>query len=449
MEPYCSGECQKSDWKKHKLICDILKRLSNDLQPYQKVVKVIMEILEMPASLRILSHLLCYAEFQFGERVAGKAYRQRGNGEKIDNLTVEIRVVISIYRSFLSVYDRDTLLNQVDRDNLKIPYFLKMQEMLKPWSLCLDSESQNDSLSQAYIDYLWEILAHTESSIAMIYMSTFQLDISESYFLQSLAYARRLRKECGKKTLLMHLVLSTFCQLRNIQQDFDGAVILAEEAYNNVAEAYNPVHPKVMEAAGTLIQTLTYRGDLYDAERYGQVTLDNLRDPANGVDQNTEAVARGCYNLANVIYKQDGDFVKAELLVREAYRIWQELYEQDHAYIREALFLLCNLLNTQGKLGDEVKELNELCLAFILKLEGSDAKNTAVWNVYLGGYHHQLAEIYLGADRKEQLRLSLTYFKEAVRIHVKIMDQDASAVVSDFVSTAHKMNMISKLFKEA
>jgi hypothetical protein len=202
MEPYCSGECQKLDWKKHKLICTILKRLSNELQPYQEVVKVIMEILVIPGNLRILSHLLCYAEFQFGERIAGKAYRQRGNGEKIDNLTVEVRVVIDIYRRFLSVYDGDRSLTNEDRNNLKLPYFLKMQELLKPWSLSPDS--QDDSLNVAHIDYIWEILSDTESQIAMIYMNSFQLDISETYFLQSLAYARRHR-ESEKKTGLMHV----------------------------------------------------------------------------------------------------------------------------------------------------------------------------------------------------------------------------------------------------
>jgi hypothetical protein len=81
------------------------------------------------------------------------------------------------------------------------------------------------------------------------------------------------------------------------QSDFAGALPFAEEAYNYVAVAYNPVHPHVQKAAGTLIDCLIHKGDLYDAKRFSQVTLDSLKDPANKVDQECEAVAEGYYNL--------------------------------------------------------------------------------------------------------------------------------------------------------
>jgi hypothetical protein len=41
----------------------------------------------------------------------------------------------------------------------------------------------------------------------------------------------------------------------------------------------------------------------------------SLKDPANGLDQESEELAIGYYDLGNVIYKQQGDMVKAELLV--------------------------------------------------------------------------------------------------------------------------------------
>jgi hypothetical protein len=44
-ELYCSGDCQKIDWKAHKLICKTLKKLSHELQPYREVVRLIEEIL--------------------------------------------------------------------------------------------------------------------------------------------------------------------------------------------------------------------------------------------------------------------------------------------------------------------------------------------------------------------------------------------------------------------
>jgi flagellar hook assembly protein FlgD len=86
-------------------------------------------------------------------------------------------------------------------------------------------------------------------------------------------------------------------------------------------EAYDPVHPQVQEAAGILINILISKGDLFDAERYGQVTYGNLRDKKNGIDQESDTVAEGAYNLAHVIFRQDGDLINAEELARESLRI--------------------------------------------------------------------------------------------------------------------------------
>jgi hypothetical protein len=49
-----------------------------------------------------------------------------------------------------------------------------------------------------------------------------------------------------------------------------------------------------------------------------------------------------------VIYEQDGDFVKAEMMIKEAYRIWLRLYGKDNCFVTESEFLLAKLLNTQG-----------------------------------------------------------------------------------------------------
>jgi hypothetical protein len=73
---------------------------------------------------------------------------------------------------------------------------------------------------------------------------------------------------------------------------FCERVNFAEEAYNLVVEAYDPVHPQVQEAAGELINILIMKGDLYDGD---------------GIDQESELVAEGAFNLANVIDLLDGD----------------------------------------------------------------------------------------------------------------------------------------------
>jgi hypothetical protein len=86
-EQYCGSNCQKLDWKIHKSMCPILKKLSTQLRPFHEVIRIKDEILVSKGGKdpRVLEHLLSYLEYQFGERVAGIDYRERGYGERIRN----------------------------------------------------------------------------------------------------------------------------------------------------------------------------------------------------------------------------------------------------------------------------------------------------------------------------------------------------------------------------
>jgi tetratricopeptide (TPR) repeat protein len=205
--------------------------------------------------------------------------------------------------------------------------------------------------------------------------------------------------------------------MRKMQGNFVDGVLFAEEAYNCVAIAYNPVHSEVQRAAGGLIEILILKGDLYDAERYAQLTLDSIKDPANKLDQESEEVAVGYFNLGHVIFKQKGDLVKAEKLVRESLRIRVLIHGRDHFHTGHSTGMLANILQCQGKLGDETKELHERSLAIDIRNGGPDSYNTAVRNGKLGDFHQFLAKKQSNYEsKKEHLRLSNSYFSEAVRI---------------------------------
>lgn len=68
-----------------------MKVLSKILQPFREVMQTIYEALEWKEDIKIMEHVLSYAEYQFGERIAGeKDYREREDGERIINWDVEI-----------------------------------------------------------------------------------------------------------------------------------------------------------------------------------------------------------------------------------------------------------------------------------------------------------------------------------------------------------------------
>jgi hypothetical protein len=247
---YCSSECQKSDWKGHKKICKILKRLSNDLQPYHEVEEVIIEILNTPRNARVLNELLKYAEYQFGDRVPGKAYRQRGNSERIDNYQVEINIMICIDYSLINVHLDNGLLSIIDCHYIILPYYEKMLELLKPWSLCVDLDAANgvDILNKDQIHNILRLLSETERNVAVIYQHRNQFIIAENHHQRAISYARQYNEEGETKTTLLLEALIRYCELRIQQGDFEGGVQLAEDAYNCVAVAYDPVHPQVPES---------------------------------------------------------------------------------------------------------------------------------------------------------------------------------------------------------
>jgi tetratricopeptide (TPR) repeat protein len=403
-----------------------LKKLSLELQPYHEAMRVIDETLEerpkkMQLDIRVLEHLISYSEHQFGARVPGRAYRERRDGDRIDNWTVEIGILIPIYSNLVSFNSIDESLSMIDIGNFKFPYYGKMLDLLRPWSPELGSNpiSRIDSLDKDQINIVLCLLSTTERNIGTVLRLRTEFVLAESYCQQSLSHARLYEGTEEYKIDLVCNALKGMYGLRAFQDNFIDALPFAEEAYDLVAIAYNPVHPRVQEAAGTLIECLMHKGDLYNAERFAEAALDSLKDPANGLDQESEAAANGYYNLANVINKQEGDSVKAEMLARESLRIRTCVYGNDH--IGLSCGLLARILMSQDNLGNETMELFERSLANDTKVFGPDGINTATSNFNLGAFYHRLADKQQNAQKRiEYLRLSKSIFKEALRLYSKI-----------------------------
>jgi tetratricopeptide (TPR) repeat protein len=366
-------------------MCPILKKLSNTLQPFHQVVEMIFEILKSPekrANARVLGHLLSYAENQFGNQVAGIHYRERQDGERIDNWTVDIVILYGIYEKLIACYTDGEHLGRM----IVFPLLEKKLKILNLWLNHIDNSNASSRLDEGQTDTLLKYLFRTENNIATIAINTKQFDIAEGHCQQSLAHSRRMRVEGVQKTTFMFNAIETYCGLRFHQGNFSDAVLFAEEGYNLVVEAYDPVHPQVQEAAGLLIKMLIRKKDLFNAERFAEVTYSNLRDSKNGMDQNSEVMALGSYNLANIIYQQDGDFMKAENLARDAVRI-RTLIDSKNHNVGISCDLLGNLLCKQSKLGDETRKIYERALAIFKRSEGPDGINSATGNQDFGTYY--------------------------------------------------------------
>jgi tetratricopeptide (TPR) repeat protein len=389
------------------------------------VTRLIDEILDSKKGkdIRILEHLLSYAEYQFGKGVAGEHCRKREDGDRISNWIVEIEILNEIIATVADLYMQNKSLSTIDRNNMAFPYLERSLSVLNPWLINLDSDSGNgiDSLSKDQIDRLLDGLFYTEQNMARVTVDRRQFDAAEGHCQRCLVYSRRYNLEGEEKTTSIFEALQTYSTLRQHQCNLSDALTIAEECYNLVVEAYNPVHPQVQEAAGMLIHILISKGDLFDAERYAQVTYGNLRDKKNGIDQESEAVAEGAYNLANVIYQQKGDLIKAEELARESLRIRSLIFDSNAQIVGNSCSFLANILSRQSKLGDETRRMYEHDLAISTRNQGPDGSNTAVANYNLGLFHRQLLHEQATFELKlTQLLLAKSHFKEALRIRSKI-----------------------------
>jgi hypothetical protein len=160
------------------------------------------------------------------------------------------------------------------------------------------------------------------------------------------------------------VALGVLVELRQRQGDYSGAVAFAEEAYNLVVDAYDPVHPEVQEAAGSLIECLIYKGDFFNAQRYAEQTYENLRDSKNGMNQEGEGVARGAHNLADVIFQNvnSADLIKAEGLAREALGIRDKFHCPYHFNVGRSCTLLAIILQRKMELGGNICIYVCLCI---------------------------------------------------------------------------------------
>jgi hypothetical protein len=262
-EQYCGSACQKLDWKVHKSMCPILKKLSINLQPFREVESNIREVQVSTKGndIRVLEHLLLYIDYQYGKEITGKDYRER-NGQKVMNYDIDISCSLNIYSVMVGVHANNQLLSHLARSNKTFPYLTKMASILTLWIEHLDSDARNRIVNTRRNDTnnLLKSLYNTEHQLAWSAILMNQLDVAEGHCQRSLICSKRIQAEKKEKTTSVFTALGTCAELRRRQENWSGAVTFAEEAYNLVVMAYDCVHPQVQEAAGSLINCLVRTG---------------------------------------------------------------------------------------------------------------------------------------------------------------------------------------------
>jgi hypothetical protein len=170
-------------------MCPILKKLSNNPQSYDEVVRTMKEILASKKGndLRILEHFLSYAENQFGQKVAGIGY-----GEI--NWDTDVCILHQINRKKVEIFLMDDSMGGLTREEKMFPCFEGSISLFSPWLVYFDSNAsdQSDNLRNTGINCLLEELSYVHHTMANITMNQSRLDVSEGHCQRCLTYSRRI-----------------------------------------------------------------------------------------------------------------------------------------------------------------------------------------------------------------------------------------------------------------
>jgi hypothetical protein len=218
-EQYCGSACQKLDWKVHKSICPILKRLQNKQQSYEEAVRIINEILTSNKGndARVLGHLLSYADYQFGQPITGRDYRERSDGQCVSNWDVDINILPRISHSIVVIYRTNASLSTMVRDDKMYPYLERSLHILSPWMVTIDIDDTNqyNSLSLEQTNLLLKLLILIEKNMAFVVINRNQFDVAEGHCHRCLDYSRKLGVEGESKTTSIYKALCLYVTLRH------------------------------------------------------------------------------------------------------------------------------------------------------------------------------------------------------------------------------------------
>lgn len=416
---YCSIKCQKDDWKRHKKLC--CKKMSSEILPIDEVAKIMKRSYDQAASFKhqgrleaaieVLECAILYADYQFGPRIDGKSHRIRSNGDHIDSWqSVTMPMCLAL------LHLSDILLDMHTPSALEkaLVHAVEARVLIKP---------QESSMEFGELDYRCLIFFRIEVSLADICIEMSQLVEAEVHCIELLRFANK----CHSKNNYVYLyeALKRNARLRKAQGRLSEAIALTEEAYISVSDAKGPENAEVQEAAVELIECLMITGQLSRAEAFSRITYENLIDPSNGIDQNSDQVARGMQQLAWIclrITREDKDappslLVEAESLIKNACDVTQQLHGHPTTNLTVCLAIYGDILMQRDASIEEIRCLFERVLRVYRGAGAVGCSNATECLTSLGMFLKvKVDKLPIGEEREVERKVIIDLLHPAVEI---------------------------------
>lgn len=440
-EGYCSSDCQKADWKFHKLVCACMKN-NDQLLPFRDITATVRKLSAQAelkngiSKIKILEYCLSFLEFQYGERIAGESFRKREvDGTRVDNWVVDFDFLILFCNNISETYKfmaDNMVMNDICVSNLnKAKYYTKKSlSILEYWriQLDLDATKRIDRLDDRKCNMIYKFSSSFECTLGEINISLVMYDEVGAHCNRAISFAKKLGEGafvCNiycmcAYMIVYHVLMSLYlihlyvvCCIHMhvslyiiyiymigderlyllyealialgmslcLQHKFSEGRVQYEEAYNLVVTAHYPSHPMVLKAANYLIDVLMHLEEYDCAECYARVCYECVTKPID-TESLDVATAADCLSIAilkliRVNGPKGGDIMEAEKLARKAVRIVSKEFGPDSDKVGGPLGNLCDVLTVVGSHDDEVKKSYERCIAMFVRCDGPDGDNVA------------------------------------------------------------------------
>lgn len=376
IEKYCSCECQRGDWKSHKVICLFMKD-NNNLLPFEKVIDVVNKLnkytkvkediyckdkmdKDKEKNGKISEFCLSFAERQFGDIAIGKNYREREDKTNILNRNVDFDFIIPMYIYIIELYfpnEYDAAKYDIDIFviNKSIHYLKKFVSVLEYWQKQYDltGSEQAEHVSNDTIDFVYGNISNANMKLAVCCQRLEDLDNVVKHSIQAIHYARKIII-CKKRVVFLQQALLIYGEYLTKHKKNTDARCMFEEAYNIMIDVYPVDHPRVLHSAGSLVHFLIVNRDYIDAERFARISYQCLSK--SGTIE-SESVANFAMYLAiatfelislNIVDSVDvcmiGNIEEVEMLLRKSIRINEKINGYNHYSIIDGLITLSNVL---------------------------------------------------------------------------------------------------------
>jgi hypothetical protein len=390
---YCCVDCQRANWKEHKITCGKKLLTENELNKF--LVEKTHEASSLDLadgtgrSISVLQGAVLFVEYQLGDQVSGECFRRLKSGIIFENdwpLFALRGMLTQCYISQHTVASYDVALGYATETRARV-------EMRR---------SNRDDRNR-FFHFIYRV----NSQLGDIFLCTLRLGESLYHMQEALTAARHYECAHSENNSNLFYILKNLAQICSMLKNGESAKY-AEEAYILVSSQEGPEHPHVQDAASFLIQSYMDIGNFVDAERLARITYECLIDPNNKF--NPHVIAIGKYQIATLWVHTPPDqriggpeaAEEAETLARDGCFILENILRGGidvKSDLTMTYCTLCKVMEIRGKKDVKVEKvlLRALSLTHECRVGEVPRVQSSVYRYYL---LRQLASVYfaLAAD---------------------------------------------------